>query len=154
MKIQTCSVSDYHQILNDITDIWGNDRTLHLHHPMFVYEFGNSAFAIKEEDKVIAYLFGFLSQTEKTGYVHLIGVRQNYQHKGLGTLLYNHFITFAKNNSCIKLKAITTPTNHLSITFHKKIGKKMLGEKNAVGIAVIKDYSGNGQDRVVFEKNI
>ena len=30
----------------------------------------------------------------------------------------------------------------------------MLGEKNEEGIEAIKDYSGPGQDRVVFEKDI
>jgi len=31
---------------------------------------------------------------------------------------------------------------------------KLLGERNADGIKVIKDYSAPGQDRIVFEKEI
>lgn len=152
--IKNCTQSDFHQILTDIADFWGSDRALSVHHPMFLYEFGDTAYVIKDNEKVIAYLFGFLSQTSKTGYIHLIGVRQSFQNKGLGTLLYDHFTKYAKRRGCSKLKAITTPTNHLSISFHKKIGMKLLGKKVTGDIEVVKDYSGPRQDRVVFEKDI
>src|SRR5690242_10958992 len=115
MIIENCTQSDFHEILTDISDFWGSDRTLGVHHPMFVHEFGDTAFVIRDNGKVIAYLFGFLSQTEKTGYVHLIGVRQSFQNRGLGTLLYEHFASLVKKKGCVKLKAMTTPTNLLSV---------------------------------------
>jgi hypothetical protein len=154
MEIQHCSKTDFDQILTDIVDFWGSDRTLSTHHPMFIYEFGNTAFVIKDKDKVIAYLFGFFSQTDKTGYVHLIGVRQSCQGQGLGKQLYDNFTTLAKKQGCNKLKAITTIGNQTSISFHKKIGMRLIGERNENGIEVVKNYSGPGQDRVVFEKEI
>ncbi|HEY5745675.1 MAG TPA: GNAT family N-acetyltransferase [Chryseolinea sp.] len=154
MKIEKCTIGDYHQILADISDFWGSDRTLNVHHPMYIYEFGDSAYVIKIDERVVAYLFGFISQTSPTGYVHLIGVRNDYQNKGLGSALYNHFIIYAKEKGCTKVKAMTIPANSLSIAFHKKIGMKLLGNKNPNGIEVISDYSGPGQDRVVFEKDI
>jgi L-amino acid N-acyltransferase YncA len=152
--IVNCNYSDFLQILVDIEDFWGSDRTLSYHHPMFVNEFGNTAFVIKNNEQVIAYLFGFLSQTEQTGYVHLIGVRQGHQKKGLGKNLYKHFIAFLKNIGIQNLKAITTPTNEKSINFHLGIGMQMTGIENEYGIKVIKDYSGVGQDRVVFLKKL
>jgi len=154
-KIELCSISDYSQIINDICDFWGSDRTLGIHHPFLIYEFGNTAFVIKEAEKVIAYLFGFFSQTENSAYVHLIAVREQYQKMGLGELLYNHFIEIAKSNKITKVKAITKPVNSKSINFHKnKIGMTLLGEPNNNGINVVKSYSGVNEDRVVFEKNI
>ena len=54
MEIEKCTVSDYNQILENIVDFWGSDRTLSVHHPMFIHEFGNTAFIIKENDKIIA----------------------------------------------------------------------------------------------------
>lgn len=154
MEIQYCSKTDFDQILRDIVDFWGSDRTLSLHHPMFIYEFGNTAFVIKDKDKVIAYLFSFFSQTDKTGYVHLVGVRHSCQGQGLGKQLYDNFTKLAKRQGCNKLKAITTAGNQTSISFHKKIGMKLIGERNENGIEVVKNYSGLGQDRVVFEKVI
>jgi GNAT superfamily N-acetyltransferase len=154
MEIHNCTQSDFHEILADISDFWGSDRTLNVHHPMFIYEFGDTAFVIKDNGKVVAYLFGFLSQTEKTGYIHLIGVRQSFQNKGLGTLLYEHFTHYVRNRGFNKLKAITTATNRSSISFHTKIGMTLLGEKNEDGVEVVRNYSGPGQDRVVFVKDI
>jgi GNAT superfamily N-acetyltransferase len=154
MEIQLCSFGDFHEIVNDLPDFWGSDHTMYFHHPMFYYEFGNTAFVIKEENKVIAYMFGFLSQTSNTGYVHLLAVRKKWQRNGLGNVLYNHFIAYAKAHECKKLKAITNPGNYPSISFHKKLGMKLIGMKNEEGIEIIEDYSGNGQDRVVFEKEI
>jgi|SRR5687768_649765 ribosomal protein S18 acetylase RimI-like enzyme len=154
MDIAACTKTDFDQILTDIVDFWGSDRTLGIHHPMCIYEFGNTAFVIKDNEKVIAYLFGFFSQTEKAGYVHLIGVRKSYRGRGLGKLLYDNFEATSKRHGCRKLKAMTTVGNQASILFHKKLGMKLLGEKNVDGIEVVKDYSAPGQDRVVFEKNI
>ncbi len=154
-RIESCSLSDYNQIINDITDFWGSDRTLHVHNPILIHEFGNTAYVINLDGRVIAYLFGFFSQTENTAYVHLMAVREEYQRKGLGEALYNHFINIARSKNYKKVKAITSPGNIKSINFHKnKIGMTLIGKPNESGLNVIKDYSGPGQDRVVFEKGI
>lgn len=155
MKIEKCTIEDFNEIIRDISDFWGSDRTLHLHQPFLIHEFGNTAFVIREAGKVIAYLFGFFSQTQSLAYVHLIGVREKYQKQGLGKMLYDNFIEIAKTKNIHKVKAITKPINIKSINFHKnKIGMSMLGEPNENGINVVKNYSGIDEDRVVFEKNI
>jgi ribosomal protein S18 acetylase RimI-like enzyme len=155
MKIESCTKDDFNEIIRDISDFWGSDRTLHLHQPFLIYEFGNTAFVIREKGMVIAYLFGFFSQTENLAYVHLIGVREKYQRQGLGKMLYDNFIKIAKTRKIQKIKAITKPVNTKSINFHtKKIGMTMTGEPNDDGINVIKNYSGIDSDRVVFLKNI
>lgn len=145
-----CTPEDFHQILHEIEAFWGSTRTLAYHHPMFIYEFGNTAYVLKEGDTVIAYLFGFVSQTENLGYVHLIGVRQSHQRAGLGEKLYRHFIAELKKSGINAIKAITTPSNEKSIRFHLKLGMTMLGEAGETSIKVVKNYSGPGQDRVVF----
>ena len=155
MKITLCTKADFDQILRDVSDFWGSDRTLHLHQPSLYYEFGNSAYVIKNDNKVIAYLFGFLSQTGPTAYVHLVAVRQTHQHQGLGHHLYNHFCEFAKENGCEALKAITTVTNKASINFHKSLGMELLGELDEeAGIPIVRDYGGIGNHRVVFHKSL
>ncbi|MBI3654523.1 MAG: GNAT family N-acetyltransferase [Acidobacteria bacterium] len=101
--------SDFAQSLSGLADFWGNARTAAFHHPMFLYEFGNTAFVIKDSDTMIAYLFGFFSQTAPLAYVHLIGVRQTPQRRGLGRKLYEHFSALVKTKECREVKAITTP---------------------------------------------
>lgn len=153
-QILHCSHADFLAIRKKIENYWGSDRTLSVHHPMFIFEFGNSAYVIKENNEIIAYLFGFLSQTSPTAYVHLVGVHKDHQSKGLGTKLYKHFIEFAQMQGCSKLKAITSPNNKQSINFHKKLGMSLIGTPDENGIQIFKDYSGEGQDRVVFEMTI
>jgi ribosomal protein S18 acetylase RimI-like enzyme len=150
VEISLCTEADYAQILRDIVAFWGSERTLHLHQPIFIHEFGNSAFVIRDGQTVAAYLFGLLSQTEPAGYVHLIGVRETYRRRGLGHQLYRRFIAFAKEHGCTAVKAITTPTNHQSIAFHTRLGMQMIGTPNADGVPVVADYSGPGQARTVF----
>ncbi|NLU39695.1 MAG: GNAT family N-acetyltransferase [Bacteroidales bacterium] len=154
-EITHCTLADFSQITSEIEAFWGSDRTLAIHHPSLIYEFGDTAFVIRKEGQVIAYLFGYYSQTESTAYIHLIATREGYQKMGLGQVLYSHFIAVAKANKMTKIKAITRPFNTKSINFHtRKIGMKMLGEPNQQGTSVVKNYSGIGEDRVVFEKEI
>ena len=154
MEISNCTKQDFDQILTEFNEFWDSDRTLALHHPTLINEFGNSAFVIREGQKVVAYLFGFLSQTSPIGYIQLLSVRQGYRKQGLARRLYDHFTGFALVHGCTKLKAITSPVNTLSIAFHKSIGMMPTGKDNIDGIPVIKDYSGPGKDRVVFIKDI
>jgi GNAT superfamily N-acetyltransferase len=154
MEISNCTKQDFDQILTEFNEFWDSDRTLALHHPTLINEFGNSAFVIREGQKVVAYLFGFLSQTSPIGYIQLLSVRQGYRKQGLARRLYDHFTGFALVHGCTKLKAITSPVNTLSIAFHKSIGMMPTGKDTIDGIPVIKDYSGPGKDRVVFIKDI
>jgi GNAT superfamily N-acetyltransferase len=154
MEIRHCTKTDYDQIVAQVEDFWGSGRTLGLHHPMFVYEFGNSAYVIKDGDYVAAYLFGFLSQTEPTAYVHLVGVRTAYRRRGLARRLYAHFVAFAQSQGCTELKAITTPDNKESLAFHRAWGMELTGKPNREGIPVVENYAGPGQERVVLRRKL
>jgi len=154
MEIKNCSKEDFDEIISEIEDFWGSKRTLHIHYPALIYEFGNTAFVIKIGGKTAAYLFGFFSQVEPVAYVHLLAVRKEFQKNGYGSLLYNLFIEKAKENKCKYVKAITSLGNSASISFHKKIGMELTGDSEMDGIKYVKNYSGPGQDRVVFKKSI
>jgi GNAT superfamily N-acetyltransferase len=154
VEITLCTKADFDQILTDIVDFWDSDRTLYLHHSIFLNEFGNSAFVYKDGECIIGYLFGFLSQTTPTGYVHLLGVRRSYRRHGIGRLLYEYFAKYAKAKGCTELKALASPDNRVSISFHRSIGMELTGEPNNEGIPIVKDYNGPGRDVVVFRKKI
>ena len=119
-----------------------------------MYEFGNSAYVIKDGDLVAAYLFGFLAQTGPTAYVHLVGVRSAYRRRGLARRLYDHFVAFAQGHGCAEIKAVTTPSNQESLAFHRAWGMELTGKPNRDGIPVIENYAGPGQDRVVLRRKL
>jgi GNAT superfamily N-acetyltransferase len=154
MEVTICTREDFNQVLAELDQFWEHDRTVALHHPTIIYEFGNSAFVIKENGRVLAYLFGFLSQTEPTGYVHLLSVRRGFRRQGLANRLYARFEQFARSRGCTKLKSITSPVNRLSIDFHRSVGMLPTGVPDGQGLLVVKDYAGPGRDRVVFIKEI
>ena len=154
MELLNCTKEDFDQIIKDIKEFWGSNRTLNLHHPILINEFGNTAFVFKEVDKVCAYLFGLFSQTQPVAYVHLIAVRNNYRQLGLGRKLYDHFIKCAMEKHCSKIKAITRPTNLESIAFHRGIGMELIGNDIIDGVPVVFNYGGPGEHRVVFMKDI
>ena len=154
MEISLCTKADFDQIIADNADFCGNDCVRSLHNPVYLYEFGNTAYVVKEGEKVIGYLFGLYSQTAPAAYVKFVGVRQAYQKKGIGRRLYEHFTDIAREKGCTELKAITSPTNEGSIAFHKRLGMELVGEPDEKGIPIVRDYGGPGVHRVVFKKKI
>ena len=154
MRLDQCTHGDYLQILEDLEDFWGSDRARQVHHPMFVHEFGDTAWVVREDRRVIAYLFAFWSQTGPTGYIHLVGVRRSHQRRGIGRWLYEHFEAQARERGCTRIKAITPPVNRDSIAFHRHIGFSLLGNPTDDDIPVVQDYFGPGMPRVVFEKRL
>ena len=154
IEISICTQQDYNQILEELPEFWDGRDTCHLHHPFLIHEFGNTAFIIHDESRVVAYLFGFVSQTQPVGYVHTIAVRLSARRQHLAQHLFDHFVQFARRHGCKHVKAITTPSNLGSIAFHKSLGMQLLGEPNTGGIPIVPDYAGRGASRVVFWKSI
>ena len=153
-EISVCTQSDYAAILEELAEFWDGRDTRHLHHPFLIHEFGNSAFVVRSGPRIVAYLFGFISQAEPVGYVHAVAVRASARRQHLARQLFDHFVEFARRHGCRHIKAITTPSNSGSIAFHKSLGMRLLGEPNADGIPVVSDYAGRGAARVVFWKPV
>jgi tetratricopeptide (TPR) repeat protein len=65
LKVDRATDADFHQIVRDIVDFWGSDRTLRLHNAMYVHELVDTSYVIKEGDRVIAYLFGVIAESKK-----------------------------------------------------------------------------------------
>jgi ribosomal protein S18 acetylase RimI-like enzyme len=153
-EISICTREDYFQILEQLDQFWDGRDTRSLHHPFLIHEFGNSAFVVRRGSQVVAYLFGFTSQTEPVGYVHMIAVHASARRQGLAQQLFGRFVEFARQHGCKHIKAITTPANLASIAFHRSLGMELLGEPSPGGIPVVPDYAGRGAARVVFWKSI
>ena len=145
------------QILDHLEDFWGTDgaaRTRGIHNPLFIEEFTDTTFVLHEDGRVVAYLFGFWSQAEPAGYIHLVAVRNTHQRRGIGESLYRHFESLARERGCTALKATTSPVNAASIAFHRRMGFELLGHPNADGVPVVADHAGRGVDKVVYRKQL
>jgi ribosomal protein S18 acetylase RimI-like enzyme len=137
---------DLAEILLSLGRFWGERDVAHLHHPMAVEEFGDSALVIRDAaGRVAAYLFGMVVTAKRLGYVHVVAVRDDERNLGHGRRLYEAFTALAAGRGCTKIKAITTPENVDSIAFHESLGMR------AVEVA---DYSGPGCPRVVLLRDL
>ena len=142
--------ADFDRIVTDHSTYWDSDLTFQLHHPIFINEVGDTAYVMKNGQTIAAYLMGFISQTEPTGYVHLVAVHPDYRRRGAARQLYEHFTDEARKRGCTKLKATGHAGNEQTIRFHLSLGMEMIGEPNGEGVPVVKDYLRPGFDRVVF----
>lgn len=144
ITIERAREADLGEILRNYHRFWG-DRELprHLHHPMFVVEFGDTAFVARSADGEIAgYLLGLIAPTGD-GYIHFVAVRDDARGLGLGRRLYETFTEAALKRGAFALKAITSPQNETSIAFHRTLGFE---------IAPVDNYGGSGQARVIMRR--
>jgi GNAT superfamily N-acetyltransferase len=120
-----------------------------------VHEFGDTAFVIRSNDQVIAYLFGFIATAEPVGYIHLVGVRTAYQGRGIGRSLYEHFEQVARKRACLHLRSVTAPFNTDSRAFHAAMGFEGTGpSRDPDGFPVYPDYHGPGEAVIIFSKRL
>jgi len=147
LPIARCTEADFLQIMGSLDQFWDDARD-HLHNRLFLNEFGDSAYVIRDGRVVAAYLFGLIGTSEpRTGYVHLVAVRDSYRGRGLARRMYEKFEDYARNQGCSQLKAVTSLGNAVSVDFHKSVG---------MDAQVVKHYAGPREEhhRVVFRKSI
>lgn len=123
---------------------------------LFFEHFRPTSFVIEENGELQAFLIGFRSQTTPTeAYIHFVGVHPYARGKGLGRRLYEHFFAVVHQLGCTEVHSITGPVNKGSITFHTNMGFEILpGDAEVDGVAVTANYDGQGNDRVLFRRNL
>ncbi|HEY0717152.1 MAG TPA: GNAT family N-acetyltransferase [Streptosporangiaceae bacterium] len=138
--------TDLAAILADYPRFWGaREQPRFLHHPMFITEFGDTAFVARRPDgQILAYLLGFIAPTGDA-YIHLVAVRDDARGQGMARRLYATFAEAAVGRGARALKAITSPGNAESLTFHQALG---------FTLTPVEDYGGAGQARVVMRRKL
>jgi L-amino acid N-acyltransferase YncA len=166
LPINRATMADLEEIRRDLEQFWGSDdktlwteerkqKVLSMHHVMYVREFGDTSYVMRDDNRVAAYLFGFIVESRKLAYSSLVAVRDSHKKGGLGQRLYNAFAQDARGRGCTLLRAVTAPANKASIRFHtQRLGMTMQGEGEENGVPVVQDYAGMGEHRVVFEKSL
>jgi ribosomal protein S18 acetylase RimI-like enzyme len=155
MNVRRITKADFDRIVEVIDHWWGGPISTFAH-PIFFYELGEHALVVEQGSDMIGFLLGFVVAgpetatknevepgTVRTGYVHLVGIHPDYRRRGVGRLLYDRFTNDSREAHCVRLKAITTPGNEVSIRFHLALGW---------GVQEVDDYAGPGRRRIVFRK--
>jgi N-acetyltransferase len=89
----------------------------------FFSEFRNTSFVVERDGELVAFLVGFLSQTNADeAYIHAVAVAPAWRGRGLARVLYERFGDVAKRQGRRRIRAITSPINTASIAFHRQLG--------------------------------
>jgi GNAT superfamily N-acetyltransferase len=159
-KISKLQESDFPHISKNLDSWWGGRNMAPMLPKLWFKDFSDTSFVIRGENLTpIAFLVGYISQTDKTkAYVHFIGVDPEYRSEGLGKSLYEAFETKVLDLGANHIEAVTSPANTASLRFHQAIG---FMAKDTSGSLVLpteasghKDFDGIGEDRVLLSKTI
>ncbi|WP_433750594.1 N-acetyltransferase family protein [Falsibacillus pallidus] len=151
MEIRHVESSDYNVILPVLNDWWGGRQMADMLPRLFFEHFSYTSFIIEEDNQIIGFLIGFLSQSKQDeAYIHFVGIHPAYRKKGIGQLLYHRFFEAASMQGRSVIRCVTSPINKGSIAFHTKMGFAI--EDQTSGNS--KDYDGPGQDRVRVMKKL
>lgn len=156
MSIRHIEESDYSNIISILDEWWGGRHMADMLPRLFFKHFKNTSFVIEEDNSIVAFLIGFISQTyPNNAYVHFLGIHPEHRKKGFGRQLYQAFFDTVRILGCDTVHLVTSPVNKNSIAFHTRIGFQIEeGDCSVDGISTHKGYDGPGEDRVLFVKRI
>ena len=88
-----------------------------------------NGFTVKDESGnilgYVTYIFAYYTWFGKSLYMDDLYVCPTFRGQGLGTLLINEVINFAKENKCHKLRWQVSNWNHPAIAFYKTLGAEI-----------------------------
>jgi len=152
--------SDFSYISQRLDSWWGGRNMVPMLPMLWFKDFASTSFVIRDDSsKPIAFLVGYISQTDSTkAYVHFIGVDPESRKEGLGRSLYETFTAKALSLGANRIEAVTSPANTTSLRFHeslgfmaKEVGGEIVSPTQAMGH---KDFDGVGEDRILLMKPI
>ena len=151
--------ADHRGLVAQVDEWWGG-RAIHQLLPRLWFQHftGTSWIAEDPDARAVGFLVGFISPDHPDqAYIHMVGTSPNHRHGGLGRLLYEQFIADARARGARRVTAVTWPGNRVSVGFHRAMGFGPAdgpGTQNLYGTPAYPDYDADGDDRVVFSREI
>jgi GNAT superfamily N-acetyltransferase len=150
---------DHRRIVGLVDEWWGGRRMRALLPRLWFQHFaGTSWIAETKDGRLAGFVVAFISQDDPaTGYVHMIAADPNLRRAGVGRALYERVIQDLAGRDVRRVTAITWPGNRQSVAFHLAIGFRVddgPGTQNLYGTPAYADYDGEGEDRVVFVRDL
>jgi ribosomal protein S18 acetylase RimI-like enzyme len=151
--------ADHARLVGLVDEWWGGRRMRFLLPRLWLQHFtGTSWIAERADGRLAGFLIGFISQDQPdTAYVHMVATNPNGRRSGLGRELYERFADDVRERGVARVKAVTWPGNRVSVAFHTSIGFRIEegpGTQRLYGTPAYADYDGEGEDRVVFIRDL
>ena len=151
--------ADHPILVGRIDDWWGGRKLHHLLPRLWLQHFTGTSWVAEDQDGVpVGFLVGFVSPDRPDeAYVHMIATSPNHRGAGLGRTLYERFFEDMRARGVRRVSAITWPGNRVSVGFHRAMGftpSDGPGTQNLYGTPAYPDYDAEGDDRVVFSREL
>lgn len=151
--------ADHAALVERMDEWWAGRRVRHLLPRLWLRHFtGTSWVAEDPGGAVVGFLVGFVSPDQPDqAYVHLVATSPNHRRGGLGRALYERFLEDVAARGVRRVSAITWPGNRTSVAFHRAMGFSPddgPGTQRLYGTPAYPDYDGEGEDRVVFSREL
>jgi GNAT superfamily N-acetyltransferase len=132
------------RLLADHDRFWDVD-TRQLHHPVWFHQFGGfGAVARSADGEDVGYVLGAVT-ADRLAYLHLLAVRDDRRHKGLGRRLAGWFDVLAAATGARVVQAVTRPDDAAAVAFHERLG---------AAAHLSRDHAGPGEDRLVLTRSL
>lgn len=149
-----------HRFLVDRVDEWWGGRKLHQLLPrLWLQHFtGTSWVAEDAKGSIVGFLVGFVSPDHPDqAHIHMVATSPNHRGAGLGRALYERFFADVRSRGVRRVTANTWPGNRVSVGFHRAMGflpADGAGTQRLYGTPAYPDYDAEGDDRVVFSREL
>jgi ribosomal protein S18 acetylase RimI-like enzyme len=156
LRLRAARPEDYDTLAAVVDEWWGRPivgslpRLFldHFHRTSLVAERADGAerpAGPQAPEEPAAFLVGLVSPSVPgLAHIHFVGVAPDSRRAGLGRLLYREFFALAAGQGAASVTAITSPVNHASIAFHRRMGFGVEGP--------LPDYDGPGKAMMLFRR--
>ena len=151
--------TDHAAIVGQVNEWWGGRKMHQLLPRLWFQHFTATSWLAEDGDgRPVGFLVGFISPDRpEEAYIHMVGTSPNHRRDGLGRQLYERFFQDARSRGARRVTAVTWPGNQISVKFHKGMGfvpSLGPGWQNLYGTPAYADYDADGDDRVVFTRDL
>lgn len=159
LHVRRPTEADHARLVDVVDEWWGGRRMRHLLPRLWLQHFAGTSWIAEEADgRLRGFLIAFVSQDDPTtGYVHMIASDPNRRRSGLGRALYTRAFADLAARGARRVMAVTWPGNRTSVAFHRALGFRVddgPGTTPIYGTSAYPDYDGEGEDRVVFVRDL
>lgn len=151
--------ADHRYLVGQVDEWWDGRRLHHLLPRLWLQHFTGTSWVAEDAGGALAgFLVGFISPDHPDqAYIHMVATSPNHRRAGLGRALYERFFEDARARGVRRVTAVTWPGNRVSVGFHRAMGffpDDGPGTQRLYGTPAYPDYDAEGDDRVVFSREL
>lgn len=150
--------SDHPPLVRQVDHWFGGRRVRHLLGRMWFRHVASTSWLAEIDGVAVGFLIGFISPDRPAeALLHLVAVDPNQRRRGIGRALVSRFVDDAASRDAATVTAVAWPGEPPAVAFFEAIGFAAAGGPGAQrihGTTAFPDYDGEGDDRIVFVREV